>query len=409
MRPLSYSRVVLKLLGYFLFQLVKVLPRRKNVWLIRSHFGFADNAKFLLYQIREKHPEIQIVWMGKTLEELSLARNLGFKAYHPSKSLKGIFYCLISRVYICTREITDINVYLSGGAYFVNLWHGLGIKKMKWNNPKRYMETWHLKNEEEMKSSFWFKIDAFSELFRKPDCMITSSETQTKDFYIPTFNIGNSDFIKAIYPRNSVTIMSNDERWRLINKYENKSIPFIERISKYKKTYIYMPTYRNDGNDFIQSSGIRWNELNEVMASIEAVFVVKLHPFTKINLDELKSFDNILIFPHDIDVYTVLPYIDCLVTDYSSIYCDFLLSNKEVILFPFDYKNYVNNCVELVDYDRVFPGYRVYCFDDLLNTIKTSRDCHLSDKDYQFILNNYWEYAFNNTDIVEEIKKRINL
>jgi len=407
MKPLSYSRFALKFFGFCFYQLISFFPRRKNVWLLRSHVGFSDNAKYLLYQIKEKHPEICPIWMGKTNEEISRAKTLGFKAFHPSKSLRGIFYCLNSKVYICTENISDINVYLSGGAYFVNLWHGLGAKKMKWSNPKFYINNWHLHSEGEMRKSFAFKIDSFSQLFRKPDCMVAPSEAQIRDFYIPTFDLNHNFFIKANYPRNQVLLMSEEERLSFIQKYEDKSLPFISKIKQFNKAFIYMPTYRNDGHDFIQSSGIQWEKLNEVVASLDAVFIVKLHPFTRIDLNSLKTLSNVILFPPLIDVYTILPYIDCLITDYSSIYCDFLLLNKEVLLFPFDYDHYVKNNSELADYEKLYPGSKVYTFEDLLKTIKNRVDCHLSNDDYHFILKNYWEYAFNNVDIVDEIKKGI--
>lgn len=37
------------------------------------------------------------------------------------------------------------------------------------------------------------------------------------------------------------------------------------RLERYKKVYIYMPTFRDDQSDFIQKSGIDFKLLDEVL------------------------------------------------------------------------------------------------------------------------------------------------
>ena len=49
-----------------------------------------------------------------------------------------------------------------------------------------------------------------------------------------------------------------------------------------------------------------------------------------------KSFKHVKQFPSDLETYEVLSMADLLVTDYSSVMFDFLNTNKEIVLFPYD-------------------------------------------------------------------------
>lgn len=121
------------------------------------------------------------------------------------------------------------------------------------------------------------------------------------------------------------------------------------------------------------------------------------------------QFGNIMNFPPGCDVYTILPFTDCLITDYSSIYADYSLMNKEIILFVFDYLNYVKGSYELEEYNKYYPGTRAYSFKDLLHLIKHNIDCHVSKQEHAFIMKTFWDAAFNEVEVVSEIKKRIEL
>ena len=58
---------------------------------------------------------------------------------------------------------------------------------------------------------------------------------------------------------------------------------------------------------------------------------------------------------------------DILITDYSSVYFDFLLLDRPVIFTPFDIKEYINKDRQLYyDYDKVTPGPRCNNWNEVL-------------------------------------------
>lgn len=409
MNIIDIPGILLNVICLGLSKVLKLLPRKKNRWAFGATGGFRDNPKYLYYEVIEKHPEIEPVWIAHNKHDLESLRSKGLPVYYWS-SLKGMYISLTSRVYIVDHSTPSINRYLKGGAFYVNLWHGSSVKRVRWQNPDYYVKKYHLKDVSEMRTSFLFKMRTYVTLFDKIDFLLAPSSIQLKEFFAPMMDIPEENCMVGVYPRSRLMIEGKDSAMTFIRKYEpNETLDFVTKLSNYSKAYIYMPTWRNDGHDFIKQAGIDWQRLNDVMKEKNELFVLKLHPFTKLNLDVLSQFSNICLYPSKSDVYTVLPFIDCLITDYSSIYTDFLMMNKEVILFVFDYNEYVEGSYDLFEFEKYFVGKRAYNFDQLITLMKSGEDCHVPKDQYDFLMNFYWDNNRHNIDIAEEIKQRIGL
>lgn len=83
------------------------------------------------------------------------------------------------------------------------------------------------------------------------------------------------------------------------------------------------------------------------------------------------------------DIYPILKYSDILISDYSSVYFDFLYTNKPIIFFCYDYKEWVESEGSVVlDYFSYSPGDKCYTFIELLNSILTNlkEDKYIGDR-----------------------------
>ncbi len=66
------------------------------------------------------------------------------------------------------------------------------------------------------------------------------------------------------------------------------------------------------------------------------------------------------MFDKEIDLYEILPDVDVLITDYSSIYFDFLLLDRPIVFINNDIKEYINARGLLLNpYDFWTPGFKV--------------------------------------------------
>lgn len=242
------------------------------------------------------------------------------------------------------------------------------------------------------------------------------------------FRIPMEKCILTDYPRNEILLCPEEKRTRFIEQYEPKeTLRFIEQIRRFKKVYIYMPTWRNNGSDFFKQSGINFKRLEEALQTTHSCFILKLHPFTQMDLSIVKDYPHIIPFEKQCDINTILPYTNCLITDYSSVYSDYVLLNKEIILFPFDLeysynrKDYDRNnlekkrwygnspTVDLDDYNKYYLGVRVQTFEELIALIINRVDCHLTEEDHSFLMKAFWDSYDNGPDLVTEIIDRSRL
>ena len=78
------------------------------------------------------------------------------------------------------------------------------------------------------------------------------------------------------------------------------------------------------------------------MLSDDELLLVRLHPFGAKAIDYNK-FRHICAFPDGYDPYDVLNMVDCLITDYSSVFFDFSNTGKKIVLFVYDKEQYLDD------------------------------------------------------------------
>ena len=80
------------------------------------------------------------------------------------------------------------------------------------------------------------------------------------------------------------------------------------------------------------------------------------------------------------DVTGILNIFDCLITDYSSIYIDYLLTDKPMIFLPYDRQQYLDGRGMNFDYDDVTPGPKPETFNDFLDALSPKEDFWKSER-----------------------------
>jgi CDP-glycerol glycerophosphotransferase len=134
----------------------------------------------------------------------------------------------------------------------------------------------------------------------------------------------------------------------------NNEDVFITQLHKKfpkSKIFLYMPTFRMtskmDGDvfsPFSEKFGFGEEVFVNFLEKNNIVFLYKPH-FVDSSVDvSINSNRFKLLKDNDFsDLYVLLNNIDILVTDYSSVYFDFLVTNKPIYLLTFDYYNYIEN------------------------------------------------------------------
>ncbi|MCD8543313.1 MAG: CDP-glycerol glycerophosphotransferase family protein [Sulfurospirillum cavolei] len=171
------------------------------------------------------------------------------------------------------------------------------------------------------------------------------------------------------YPRNDSLLKSSHDTYDLL-LCDHTIYSFAKEKFERATIALYMPTHRESH----QASCIPLDFvcLNESLAQHNIYLIVKLHPFVMqlYAIKEHQTYSHILFYPTQGDIYPLLKYTHILITDYSSIYFDFLLLNRPIIFFDYDYDEYSSNMNGFVyPYETFAPGIKVKTQNELLSEL----------------------------------------
>ena len=338
-----------------------ITPRSKKIWLFGSTFGkrFADNPKyFYLYLNQYKSKEIRTIWITRDKDIVKLLKEHDLEAYQ-NHSLKGIWYCLRSSVYIYDNYSKDISFWLSGGAKKVNLWHGSGNKKTNYDN--KFDTVRHPRNNWER---FETALRRLSD--EKPHHYTLATSPMMAKIFISAFHTDIQHIIQEGYPRNDL-LFPNTLR-NVYSKIEKLTLDYIKQCKENeRKVILYMPTFRNSEEKFFEVMNLEL--FNEYLLKHNMIFFTKLHPKSKLKEEFHRiRYSQIMNIDANVDPYTILQYADLLVTDYSSIYSDYLMLNRPSVLFPYDFEEYTKDTRECYfEYEEYMPEIRAYNMEELMS------------------------------------------
>lgn len=229
---------------------------------------------------------------------------------------------------------------------FINLTHGTSLKDTSGKHPPYQYNTY-----------------------------TTVTSEFTKDLRCKTYGGGSNQMIKTGLPRNDYLFESLDNE--LLEKLGLKG---------FSKLIFWMPTFRrqkgkdrNDTNSN-KSSDIPlldtqedWEEINQKLKLLNILLVVKPHPaqkveyIKKINLSNIAFIMNEDLVEKNIDLYKIVGKSDALISDYSSIYIDYLLLNRQIAFTIDDFSLYQENLGFTVpDPLKYMPGDKLKTKEDLL-------------------------------------------
>ena len=242
----------------------------------------------------------------------------------------------------------------------LQLWHGFPLKKLGLMEQEKSQKFKHLKE--------WEKVDfvmSYSETYNTflNACMLTDPRK----------------YVITGAPRNDFLFKSDGHL---------KSNSLFSDVSDDYKLMIFMPTFREGYNkkqgdkEYNNPFGFKeflTENFDNFLEKNKYKLILKLHPDEETLI--LKYFlnypvKNILILQdkdltsNGFDLYEILNSFELLITDYSSVFVDFLLLDKPIIFAPVDLDAYKKTRGLVVEsYDSWTPGPKVYDQEALQNEI----------------------------------------
>lgn len=358
-----------------------LFPRDKHIWLFGSTFGrrFADNPRYLyLYvsqhsdrssaKVQESIEEwkrqghtwaedahcktLRPIWISHNKEIVQFLNENGYEAYY-YHSLRGIWYCLRGGIYLFDNYSKDISFWLSGGAVKFNMWHGVGNKCINYDN--QHDKIRHPKNWWECFRYFPRRLSD-----EKPSHYILATSPMMSKIFARAFQVPENHVIDAGYPRNDI-LFENTTIQNLYLPVEQEVVQAIHAWkAQGKKILGYFPTFRPSETKFFTVCDL--GQFNAYLEQNHLVLVCKLHPKSQCKeMFRRIDYPNIYLVPSDVDVNGFLGKIDLLIADYSSVYSDYMLLDRPVVAFHYDYEDYVTDTRDgYFDFEEYMPELRAY-------------------------------------------------
>lgn len=366
--PQKLKRYLLKVLTHpFLFLLYgcsHLFPRNKNLWVFGIQDRFAWSSKYLfLYTAREHAKEVQAVWISRDKKIVHELQEKGFPAYY-WLSWQGLTYPLRAGWFMYDASVETINYWLSGGAKKVLLWHGIPLKKVE-QDVKRGESI-----EVTVQQSKGLKRLAIRFVlpwrFVKPDYALSNSEF-FREIYASAFGIAKEQVLTTGFPKNDVyfteipgaELGADREARELMRQLHTQG----------KKIVFYAPTWRDTGGESFLENQEPMENISRFLAEYNLCMFAKLHPLAKKAAGV--GIKNISFVEPQSDADPLLKEVDILITDYSGIFFEFLLLDRPMVFFPYDYEKYVTRDRELYfDYNNVTPGPKAHTPKELLQRIE---------------------------------------
>ena len=373
-------KFVAYLVCYVFYPFSYLFPRTDKILVFGSYRGgFNDNSKYLFLYANEHIKDRKIVWISTKKSTVAHIRDLGFQAYYVA-SVRGLFYALRSGYWFVNSYTSDIAFCLAGRAKIVNLWHGVPMKAIEFGITKGDLAKRYV--DKDIRDIFFHPAP-----FRRPDYMVSTTNF-FDDVFSKSFRITKEKCIQTGCPRNIMLHLSIDEVNEFVRLYESQATKdLIQKIKQYDKVFVYMPTWRDSQLNCF-ANGFDLNALNECVAAQNACVLMKPHANTII--DKSIKYSNLFFLDGSVDMYCILPYTHTLITDYSSILYDYILMpDKNVILFHYDYEEYVNSREFIFEIRDNIVGKQVYTFDNLLEVIQNN-DYVINQTERQRILEKFW-------------------
>jgi len=275
----------------------------------RSYDG---NAKYLFVYCNQ-HTSYCCVWVTKNRKIEKALLVTGFDAVYYF-SWRAFVLSLRAYFVFITHSLSDVMpVFYNKQTIIINLWHGIPTKKISF-----------LDKNLSVKSRIF-------DYWRDKRC----------DFFISNSESFNQNYLKCFKINKEKIIVGGLPRIDFLNAPE-KFVPDIANpFPSEKKIYLYAPTFRDYKykNPFYEKNFIL--ALDKYMEKINGILYIKHHPFDT-EMPKMSSMNNISGFTKNIDIYEILPFVDSLICDYSSIIYDFFIaySKRDIFLFCPDLKKY---------------------------------------------------------------------
>jgi CDP-glycerol glycerophosphotransferase (TagB/SpsB family) len=342
-----FSKLVLK----------KKLKQKKLIIFTGTDFdSFNENSKYL-YLYLSKFKKFYPLWVTTNEEIFDYLKTKNLNVIK-KKKLFSLLYYFAADILVGTGERFPIDdKYLSNNCIKINLRHGYGPRS----------------------NGISFKIEK-NKIIKIGDKGKTYNSKLKKWDYINFTNKKLSKLLGAKFgiSKKKKVIFGFPRCYQFNNKKKNQDRLYTKNLLNEmglqvnNNFILYAPTWRLNKKylPIQELEGFSYYKFNNFLKLKNYIFLINIHSNDNF---KIKEYSNIKFIKKNFffDIYDLLPEIDLLITDYSSIATDYLLLERKIIHLLPDHEEYIADMKLLTDFKEMNCGPIVKDYKNLVKNLNS--------------------------------------
>jgi len=305
------------------FSTLSIKVKKKPLALFFGRETFSDNTKYLFLSCARNKPDFDFMWCtwNQDLHSTLLQNNL------PSFFLGGDIKITIELMLEASVAVFCENPWTAfkgipflkeclAGAKLVQLWHGVSVK---------HLDLMLIPRLNVLDNNFRSAICAASTVD-----YLSSSSSRLDGFWQQAFGIQN--LLRVGQPRNEVILRDPFDLEYIGSMLSDSEA---KKFESSEINILVAPTWQR-GNPTWLTTGPFYAALEAIGNAHNFNFFLKLHPFLRGQVQENifhEKFKRITFLDAGLDIYPWLKIFSALITDYSSIMFDYILTGNPVLTY----------------------------------------------------------------------------
>lgn len=320
---------IFKIILNILYLPFKCLKKKNKILFLSRQTNQVSLEYSMLIKELSKNDNIEIVTITKKIE-----RNLKSYIFNFFLLFKQMYHLGTSKVVITDGYSVPISILKHRkDLIIIQMWHANGIIK------KIGLQTLEKRSKKQKKLAIKMNM-------HKNYNYVISSSKHSSVVFSKAFNVNLKNILNFGTPMlDYIYYKKNDKSKEIKEKYNLYD----------KKIIVYLPTYRKNMIDYnILLKNIDFNKYYLVM---------KKHPVDKLNI-----IDDRIIMINDYIAEDLISVADYVISDYSNVVFESILSNKKTFCYIYDYEEYKKDFGLNIDIKKQFK-YAFYNITDLVENL----------------------------------------
>lgn len=340
-----------------IFSIIGILPVKKNVIVFESFMGkqYSCNPRAIFEYLQQNHPEYKCYW---SVDRRHMERFIQYQNVFilPRFSVKWLLLMPRANYWVSNSRMPSW-IKKPKHTIYLQTWHGTPLKKLGID-----IEEIHMPGTTTEKYRENFKKES-----SKWDYLISPNQ-YSSEIFKRAFDF-KGELLLTGYPRNDYLIANNS----------NNKICILKKrlgIPEEKKVILYAPTWRDDEYYGVGKYKLNLNlDMDSLYEQFKSEYVIILRTHYLVSSNNLSVLEKYKGFLYDFsshnDIKELYLISDILITDYSSVFFDYLCLDRPIFHYTYDLESYRDKLRGFYfDLERYSPGPLLFTTLDIIESIK---------------------------------------